>query len=594
MKITFQGKHGSIDKSVVWENVPQLAILTGRNGAGKTQLLEVIAYTYGALRQDARGQPIIREEDRVNRPKANIEGYTFERGEVFHAHSSWPTFGGGSASSQQIKESLRTIQTLGQEGKPLPWVINELARRVGVAPDAVRSLPLPRIEEVMTPTLLWGQGIPNGYQSIAFLFLAYRMFERTLSLSGIPDEQVREKIGTPPWDLLNEVLTGASLPFRVVEPEPTRKQSLLDAESYTLRLLDVERSEEVPFEKLSSGERVIMSTALWLFGVQETAQHYKLLLLDEPDAHLHPSMTRRFLDVIQKVFVEERGVRVIMSTHSPSTVAVVSEDSLFEMRRTVPRILKVTSKSDAVAELTDGFVVVHDGMRVVFCEGDNDPPFFSTVWDRITDRGGAAGALLPLVPSLVFVHGKGRDTIRPVVRQLRDFGLHHFFGLVDLDNGNKPEDGIFVTGRRELENYLYDPLNIWCVLHDEGEAPVVSGVNILRGQCSKVKHLQDGQLQAVADAILDAVRPHFTQVIEDAEARQLVEFVSKKNVLYPKWFLYGGAESLIAAFQTEYPLLRGKRPGKLITNFATLDLVPAELLETFRQIQSSRPRATRV
>lgn len=39
------GSYKSIDESIEWSDIPQLAILTGENGAGKTQLLEAIAST---------------------------------------------------------------------------------------------------------------------------------------------------------------------------------------------------------------------------------------------------------------------------------------------------------------------------------------------------------------------------------------------------------------------------------------------------------------------------------------------------------------------------------------------------------------------
>jgi recombinational DNA repair ATPase RecF len=39
------GRYKSIS-TVAWENIPGFAVLTGRNGSGKTQLLEVLAYHF--------------------------------------------------------------------------------------------------------------------------------------------------------------------------------------------------------------------------------------------------------------------------------------------------------------------------------------------------------------------------------------------------------------------------------------------------------------------------------------------------------------------------------------------------------------------
>jgi AAA15 family ATPase/GTPase len=46
--------------------------------------------------------------------------------------------------------------------------------------------------------------------------------------------------------------------------------------------------------------------------------------VDEFDAHLNPSIAEKFIEVIQTYFVN-KGVQVIMTTHSPSTVAFAKE-----------------------------------------------------------------------------------------------------------------------------------------------------------------------------------------------------------------------------------------------------------------------------
>ena len=71
-----------------------------------------------------------------------------------------------------------------------------------------------------------------------------------------------------------------------------------------------------------------MSFALCLYHAadQSTAVDFpKVLLFDEIDAPLHPSMSRSLLRTIQKTLVEEHGIFVILTTHSPSTVALAPD-----------------------------------------------------------------------------------------------------------------------------------------------------------------------------------------------------------------------------------------------------------------------------
>lgn len=589
MKITFVGQHGSVS-DITWENVPLFAVLTGVNGAGKSQLLEVIANTYHALRPVNPRDPGIMQEIRSGMPppQAVIEGAKFESGEVFHSYSEWQLSGGGHATFEQISEAFNQIGNSWNIKDDPPWIIKKIAERAQIPPEEVKIIPKVQLEEIVTPYMLWGESFPLSPRSLSFLFLTYSIFESNAIGRGKTPAEVRSLYGERPWNVLNEIINAASLPYRVIEPEERRSHSIFAKESYSLKLHDVERGCEVPFDKLSSGERIIMSTAIWNFGLQEVGRHYKLLLLDEPDAHLHPSMTRRFLEVIQKIFVEERGVRVIMTTHSPSTVALVPESSLFEMRRDAPRIQKVANRASVIADLTDGFVVVHEGMRVVFCEGEHDQPFYEEVWNRLSDPiSMPEKLLLPRTPPLVFMHGKGIDTIRNIVPQLRASGLSHFHGLIDLDDGNKAEDGIHVIDRYALENYLFDPISIWYLLHNEDIHPKVEGINIPLGQRSRVRQLSQDELQRVADAVLELVLPNLDNLNAEEKNLRTILFVNGLHLSYPKWFLHRNKEELKGAFKQAFPRLKKDSYNELITSFVSLDMIPHALYELMRSIQLS-------
>lgn len=587
--IVFQGEHGSIPLGLRWENVPAFAVITGKNGVGKSQLLEVIASTFGAL--VPRGRMSMQSPERLTSSIATIEGAEFQNGEVFHSYSAWQLAGGGSANKTSVQQAIREFATW-HSPEISPWYAEELGRLAGIeSVKEVRALTPEQIEQYVTPALLWGKGLPASRQSLAFLFLAYRLFEQNATKNGKTPDEIRTLYGAEPWTDLNEILAAADLSFRVVEPAVSTSYSLVGDENYTLRIRDIERNCEVPFERLSSGEQVIMSMALWLFGARQVGRHYRLLLLDEPDAHLHPSMTRRFLDVIQKVFVEERGVRVIMTTHSPSTVALVPESSLFEMTRlSEPRIQRAASRTEAIANLTDGFVITHEGMQIVMCEGKNDVPFYQTVWERLTEtESNAANKLLSKLPSLVFVPGTGIQTVLGILPQLRDAGLNHFHAIIDRDKDNQPSEGVHVIERRALENYLLDPISVWCLLHNEGKAPPVIGINISRGQRAQVKDRTEVELQAIADSILSPVEKKLTGLGVNETTRETIRFVNGKSLQYPKWLLHGKKEDLLKAFQVVLPrVTSGNRiHEELTTSFAALDMVPEDLLNLFKFIQSS-------
>lgn len=103
---------------------------------------------------------------------------------------------------------------------------------------------------------------------------------------------------------------------------------------YTLTFVS-DDDKEISFNELSSGEQVMFELLCYRHilseGVYKDSQP-KVMLLDEFDAHLNPILAKTFIKVIEEQFVAN-GVQVIMTTHSPSTVAYVSEENVFWMEQ---------------------------------------------------------------------------------------------------------------------------------------------------------------------------------------------------------------------------------------------------------------------
>lgn len=83
--------------------------------------------------------------------------------------------------------------------------------------------------------------------------------------------------------------------------------------------------------ELSTGEQLCVAIALWELSVDKDDKLVKtdLLLIDEPDAHLNPSLMRNLYNVLKKV--SENGTGVIITTHNPVFINLVDKESLFWM-----------------------------------------------------------------------------------------------------------------------------------------------------------------------------------------------------------------------------------------------------------------------
>ena len=122
--------------------------------------------------------------------------------------------------------------------------------------------------------------------------------------------------------------------------------------------------------------------------------------MDEIGTNLHPSMMQQFLDVVQDVFIKEYGLKIFLVTHSPSTVALVPDDSIFVMRKKEedgPRIERV-GKSEALNVLSEGYVSIteedsaselqyrlqkEEGESVLFVEGVTDQIILEAAWAKL-------------------------------------------------------------------------------------------------------------------------------------------------------------------------------------------------------------------
>ena len=350
-------------------------------------------------------------------------------------------------------------------------------------------------------------------QSFARLFSAYQRLwqQNQLKLRGqaedstvvaLSDSEFLSKHGRPPWEFLNEVLEAAELDFRINEPHKWEDRP------YEPKLYDASRGIQIKFNDLSSGERILMSFALCLYHASSPdsgADFPRVLLFDEIDAPLHPSMTRSLLRTIQKTLVEKHQIQVLLTTHSPSTVALAPDDSIYVMRKSGQTRIERTSKDLALGVLTAGvptLSVNYENRRQVFVESKYDVEFYSELYQRSKPN------LLPEV-SLMFISsgvgGQGNcDQVKTVVNQLVKGGNRTVRGVIDWDMSNSSSEQVFVLGERDrysIENYILDPLLIGLLLFREKirEAQDIGFPNTVR--YIEVQNQPFSTLQLVADHI---------------------------------------------------------------------------------------------
>nr|WP_283164390.1 AAA family ATPase [Shewanella corallii] len=100
---------------------------------------------------------------------------------------------------------------------------------------------------------------------------------------------------------------------------------------------DLETNTNKIFSKLSSGHAIVLLTIAKLV---EKIEEKTLVLLDEPESHLHPPLLSAFIRTLSELLSHRNAVAVI-ATHSPVILQEVPKSCVWKLRR---------SGMDAVAE----------------------------------------------------------------------------------------------------------------------------------------------------------------------------------------------------------------------------------------------------
>lgn len=206
----------------------------------------------------------------------------------------------------------------------------------------------------------------------------------------------------------------------------------------------------------------------------------KLLLLDETDAHLHPSQIQGFLDLLQSLSAS--STKVVLAIHRIDTIGLAIEGSLRLMASSAVTQCTRAHATGAIA----GFVVeAMKAARLVYVEDRADQDFYVAV-DRLRPKTPRTQPSLVLQPIVAGVSGAnktggggGCQAIIDRVQDMRSGSVSGLVrGLIDLDTGNPAQAAIFVLCRYSIENFLFDPLVLYMESVKAGAPiPIPDGIN---------------------------------------------------------------------------------------------------------------------
>ena len=411
------------------------------------------------------------------------------------------------------------------------------------------------------------------------------------------DEQGFEAwYGAPPWLEVNACLATAQLDYEVIPPD------MYSDHKYVTTLRQLSTGATVTLGDLSSGERILMALALSVFSLGQNRQRLvvpRVVLLDEVDAPLHPSMSKLLLQILKDTFVDRYGIKVILVTHSATTVALAPEKSIYVLSKSPHRLVS-SSRGAALNALTFGVPTLAlsvDGRRKIFVESPADVATYDALYMLLKSQ-------LNSDRSLDFIaagtrseggteEGNGCARVKQLVRDLSTAGNRTIFGLLDWDGGaNKPNDRIAVlaNGKKNgIENVLLDPLLIAALIardcHGERRKINIEDVSWTEFQSFGIDKLQaivsdvTGRLFGKPEGLRDASYLGGVLLQVDQRCFSMDDHAYEKLVL-----------ETFPSFKTIERAERGGSAGRLLQHIVSkvlsdrISLIPVEIFECLRDL----------
>ena len=228
-------------------------------------------------------------------------------------------------------------------------------------------------------------------------------------------------------DLVVYRLGGSETPILVGNNPPLSPGENYTSSSYCGRL----RKSTTPLKEQGDGMRSFASVVLHLLAPITPS----ILLLDEPEAFLHPAQAKLLGELIAKE--RSSGAQLFVATHSPDVInglLNVAPDNLriLRMRREGNvNLVKELDRERAKSINTDPLLrysavmsgVFHE--RVIVCESDSDCTFYNAIVNLPEIHGDRE-------PDVLCVHASGIDRIPTLVKTLRDLDVPVDV-IVDID-----------------------------------------------------------------------------------------------------------------------------------------------------------------
>lgn len=639
MKIIFKGEFKSL-KSFESEELEPFTVITGKNGSGKSQLVELLGsksgsslnsnlsieiqppfknIQIGGIENDIeRDVDFRRWSDDIHYHHFKIDQYgenTKKFLEILVRNNTWfdnpdlisLTKSLRGFSEQQIKDLIlkfieenvssifksRTLEEQIEISKEQLKKFDENTRKIfelavyvadyknkklaELNENDYNNIPIPEhlLERMSMAEIQLGKTFFNYAKRRDYNNRQYFEKKEYGDINAAVSDIEFVKSFPPPWDIINNILELNKISFKFKGID--RKEFTYNIR-YSLLITKTTSGKSVDLRDLSSGEKIIIGLIARLFSsdyYQEQIKFPELVVLDEPDAYLHPEMSKLLIDVLLGTFVKKLGIKVIMITHSPTTIALCPDNSIYQLNNDTETTLKRIDKDEALKLLT-GLIptlsIDYKNHKQVFVESPTDVEYYQTIFNKLHQERNFPFKLYFISNSM----GKGNsDLVRKIVSNIRESGNNTSFGIIDWDLKNNPDRFLKVHGhncRYSIENFIYDPIYL-SILFIEKKAHNILKDLMIESTINQylIGNNSNEFLQKIVDWFFENYYKKFRTEAKNHDLKIQVEYLNCKSVSIPKWYLEYQGHDLEVKLKQAFNVIEGYRnEGQLQKELITL------------------------
>lgn len=146
-----------------------------------------------------------------------------------------------------------------------------------------------------------------------------------------------------------------------------------------------------------------------------------ILLIDEPDSHIHSKLQNKLLEELRKI----DNTQTFVISHNDNFVNDINADELFyinQAAKTANKVIKLDSTNlDMVKKDLGGIIIALDKLnfcdRVCFVEGDDDITYIEAIKTKLTRLDPA----FPIQNKVTFSHLRGKDNLSSKIEYNKRF-----------------------------------------------------------------------------------------------------------------------------------------------------------------------------